>query len=228
MSVAISRVQDNIGYRFKDIDLLTRALTHSSYGDGNKLVRNYERLEFLGDRVLGLIAAEAMFMKFKTAREGRLAPLFNSLVDKNACERAARKFELGPALRMSPSEENVGGRDKASILADATESVMAAVYLDGGLDAALGVFERGWGEAVSQLTEKPRNPKSDLQELAAKKGYGLPQYDLLEQVGPDHQPIFAVRVKLDKFDPCEGQGGSKQEAQREAASAMLQRIKRHD
>ena len=175
MSLELKRFQDNIGYQFKDLELLQRALTHSSFGDGNRQVRNYERLEFLGDRVLGLIAAEAMFTKFKMAREGRLAPLFNSLVDKNACERVARKFELGPALRMSPSEENVGGRDKASILADATESVMAAVYLDGGLEAAIGVFERGWGEAISQLTEKPRNPKSDLQELAAKEGYGQPQ-----------------------------------------------------
>ena len=228
MSREAKRVQDNIGYHFKDLELLTRALTHSSFGDGNKQVRNYERLEFLGDRVLGLIAAEAMFTKFRMAREGRLAPLFNSLVDKTACERVARQFELGPALRMSPSEENVGGRNKASILADATESVMAAVYLDGGLEAARSVFDRGWGDAVSRLTEKPRNPKSDLQELAAKKGYGVPHYDLLEQAGPDHRPIFIVRVELGSFDPCEGQGGSKQEAQREAASAMLQRIIGHD
>lgn len=228
MSNSIQRVQDNIGYHFKDSDLLQRALTHASFGDGNRLAGNYERLEFLGDRVLGLIAAEAMFSKFKTAKEGRLAPLYNALVDRNACERVARKFELGDALRLSPSEENVGGRNKASILADATESVMAAVYLDGGLEAARGVFERGWGEAVSQLTEKPRNPKSDLQELAAKKGYGQPQYDLLEQAGPDHRPIFIVRVELDGFDPCEGQGRSKQEAQREAATAMLQRIQGHD
>ncbi len=228
MSASLQRVQDNIGYHFKDNDLIHRALTHASFGDGNRLADNYERLEFLGDRVLGLIAAETMFARFKTAKEGKLAPLYNALVDRNACERVARKFELGDALRMSPSEENAGGRNKASILADATESVMAAVYLDGGLEAARSVFERGWGEAVSQLTEKPRNPKSDLQELAAKKGYGQPRYDLLEQAGPDHRPIFVVRVELDGFDPCEGQGGSKQDAQRDAAMAMLQRIMSHD
>jgi len=228
MSHLLQSVQDNIGYHFKDIDLLQRALTHASFGDGNRLVGNYERLEFLGDRVLGLIAAETMFSKFKNAKEGKLAPLYNALVDRNACEHVARQFGLGDAIRMSPSEENAGGRNKASILADATESVIAAVYLDGGLEAARSVFDRGWGDAVSQLTEKPRNPKSDLQELAAKKGYGQPRYDLLEQAGPDHRPIFVVRVELDGFDPCEGQGGSKQEAQREAATAMLQRIKSHD
>jgi ribonuclease III len=224
MSKLMQQVQHNIGYQFNDQELLERALTHSSFGDGNKQVRNYERLEFLGDRVLGLIAAETLFRKFKTAREGRLAPLFNSLVDKQACERAARAFELGSAIRMSPSEENVGGRNKASILADATESVMAAVYIDGGLEAARTVFDKGWGKAVEQLTEKPRNPKSDLQELAAKKGYGLPRYELMEQAGPDHRPLFVVRVELDGFDPAEGQGGSKQDAQRNAANAMLQRI----
>jgi ribonuclease-3 len=224
MSKLMHQVQQNIGYQFTDRELLERALTHSSFGDGNKQVRNYERLEFLGDRVLGLIAAETLFHKFKTAREGRLAPLFNSLVDKRACERAARFFELGPAIRMSPSEEKVGGRNKASILADATESVMAAVYIDGGLEAARAVFDKGWRDAVDQLTEKPRNPKSDLQELAAKKGYGLPRYQLMEQAGPDHRPVFIVRVELDGFEPTEGEGGSKQDAQRNAANAMLQRI----
>lgn len=225
MSAAEDRVQELIGYRFGNIELLHRALTHASFGDGNKKIANYERLEFLGDRVLGLIAAETLFAKFAKAEEGKLAPMFNSLVDKTACERAARFFELGPALKMSPSEENIGGREKSSILADATESVMAAVYLDGGLEAAKSVFRRGWGEAVDTLGVKPRNPKSELQELAAKRGYGVPRYDLLEQAGPDHRPVFVMRVELGKFDPCEGQGGSKQEAQREAAIAMLQRIK---
>ncbi|MEE2525054.1 ribonuclease III [Hyphobacterium sp. HN65] len=225
MSAAVDRVQELIGYQFRDVELLHRALTHASFGDGNKKIQNYERLEFLGDRVLGLIAAETLFEKFTKAKEGRLAPMFNSLVDKAACERVARFFELGPALKMSPSEESIGGRDKSSILADATESVMAAVYLDGGLDAAKAVFRRGWGEVVEHLGEKPHNPKSELQELAAKRGYGVPRYDLLEQAGPEHRPVFIMRVELGRFDPCEGQGGSKQEAQREAAIAMLQRIK---
>jgi ribonuclease-3 len=228
MSERFDRVEALIGYRFKDRSLLQRALTHASLGDGNRGVRNNERLEFLGDRVLGLIAAEKLHTRFKSAKEGQLAPMYNSLVDKTACERVARAFELGPALLMSPSEENVGGREKASILADATEALMAAVYLDGGLDAARSVFERGWQESFERLGAKPRNPKSDLQEYAARKGYGVPRYDLVERAGPDHEPKFIMRVELNGFDACDGEGGSKQEAQREAATAMLQRIKSDD
>ena len=228
MSARLDRVEELIGYRFKDRELLHRALTHASFGDGDRSVHNNERLEFLGDRVLGLIASERMYRKFKSAKEGQLAPMYNSLVDKTACEHVARRFELGAALLMSPSEESVGGREKPSILADATEAVMAAVYLDGGLDAARDVFERGWLDAIEQLGVKPRNPKSDLQEFAAQKGYGVPRYELVERAGPDHRPIFIMRVELAQFEPCEGQGGNKQEAQREAAIAMLQRIKAHD
>ncbi|WP_421786446.1 ribonuclease III [Hyphobacterium sp.] len=228
MSAALDRVEALIGYRFADRDLLKRALTHASFGDGDRGVRNNERLEFVGDRVLGLLASERLYRRFKSAKEGQLAPMYNSLVDKPACERVARAFELGPALLMSPSEENVGGREKQSILANATEALMAAVYVDGGLEAARAVFERGWREAVAELGVKPRNPKSDLQEYAARKGYGVPRYDLVERAGPDHQPKFVMRVELGTFKPCEGEGGSKQEAQREAATAMLQRIKAND
>ncbi|WP_420432249.1 ribonuclease III [Hyphobacterium sp.] len=228
MSARLDRVEALIGYCFKDRELLHRALTHASFGDGDRSVHNNERLEFLGDRVLGLIASERMFRKFKSAKEGQLAPMYNSLVDKTACEHVARRFELGSALLMSPSEESVGGREKPSILADATEALMAAVYLDGGLDAARDVFELGWQDAIEQLGAKPRNPKSDLQEYAAQKGYGVPRYELVERAGPDHRPIFIMRVELAQFTPCEGQGGNKQEAQREAAAAMLQRIKAHD
>lgn len=224
MNTGMDAFQERIGYQFKDPALLQRALTHASFGDGDKTVINNERLEFLGDRVLGLLASETMFRKFKAAKEGRLAPLYNSLVDKKACERVARQFEVGSALRLSPSEARVGGRNKASILADATEAVMAAIYLDGGLDAARAFFERGWGEAIAGLTEKPRNPKSDLQELAARRGLGHPHYDVLEQAGPDHKPVFVVKVELGGRDSCEGQGGSKQVAEQAAAAAMLQRI----
>ncbi|WP_421791776.1 ribonuclease III [Hyphobacterium sp.] len=224
MNPELDALQERIGYHFKDMALLQRAMTHASFGDGDKSVANNERLEFLGDRVLGLLASETMFLKFKAAKEGRLAPLYNSLVDKKACEKVARAFDLGPGLRLSPAEDRVGGRNKASILADATEAVMAAVYLDGGLEAVRGVFERGWGEAIANLTAKPRNPKSDLQELAAKRNLGHPHYEVLEQAGPDHKPVFVVKVELGRLDPCEGQGGSKQSAERAAATAMLQRI----
>jgi ribonuclease-3 len=129
MSRTSDKVEDAIGYTFNDIELLHRALTHASFGDGNKRVKTYERLEFLGDRGLGLLAAEFLFRRFRKAEEGKLAPVFNSLVDKTACERVARLFDLGAAVKLSPSEERIGGRNKASILADLTESVMAAVSI---------------------------------------------------------------------------------------------------
>ncbi len=223
MADAAEALEKRIGYRFADRELLLRALTHSSFGEGRKGVRNYERLEFLGDRVLGLMTAEALFKAFDTADEGALAPRLNSLVRKETCADVAKAVALGDALRMGRSEEKSRGREKVSILGDACEALIAALYLDGGREAAQAFYDAHWGAKIEDLRHKPKDPKSALQEWAAKQGHGVPRYRLAERKGPDHRPHFTVEVELAPLDSAAGEGGSKQAAEREAAMNLLAR-----
>lgn len=220
-------LEARIGYSFTDRDLFDRALTHASFGEGRKGVHSYERLEFLGDRVLGLMSAEALFRLFDNAAEGVLAPRFNALVNKEACAGVAREIELGEALKMGRSEERGGGRNKTSILGDACEALIAAIYLDGGRPAAQAFYDRFWGPRIEALTARPKDAKSMLQEWAARTGRGVPRYQLAERSGPDHRPIFTVEVTVTPLDPAIGEGGSKQAAERAAATALLTREGQH-
>lgn len=223
MSKPIAKLEQRIGYTFKDRDLIDRAVTHASFGHGRKGSTNYERLEFLGDRVLGLMTAEALFKLFSKADEGALAPRLNSLVRKETCADVAREIELGEALKLAAAEERGGGRDKTSILGDACEALIAALYLDGGIDAAQGFYDAHWGPRIEALRNKPKDAKSALQEWAAKAGHGQPVYRLSERSGPDHRPVFTVTVDVPPLDPAEGEGGSKQAAERAAATELLKR-----
>jgi len=222
-----AELEARIGYTFKDRNLLERALTHASYGDGRKGFKSYERLEFLGDRVLGLLTAETLFKIFDKADEGGLAPRLNALVRKEACADIARAIDLGAALQMARSEDKAGGRNKTSILGDACESLIAALYLDGGMEAAGAFYGRFWGEKIEQMRRQPQEPKSALQEWAAKTGKGVPSYALTERSGPDHRPVFTVEVTVGKLKPASGEGGSKQTAERAAAAALLEREGQH-
>ncbi len=227
---ALDQLEPRLGHRFGDRALLTRALTHASHGDGRQREANNERLEFLGDRVLGLLAAEALFARFVGVDEGGLAPRLNALVRQETCARAARRADLGPALRMARAEAERGGRDKDSILGDACEAVIGALYLDGGLEAARAFFERYWAEELDGLVERPKDPKSALQEWAAAHKLEAPLYALVARSGPDHRPQFTVRVRLAGLEgaaetaEAEGEGGSKQAAERAAAAALLARV----
>lgn len=223
MSDRISMFEAALSHRFSDRALLERALTHASHGDGRARTASNERLEFLGDRVLGLMAAEALFIAFEGMDEGGLAHRLNALVNKDACARAARRIGIGAALRLSPAEERLGGREKDSILADACEAVIGALYLDGGVDAARTFFDRLWAEEIESLVKRPKDPKSQLQEWAAQKGYGAPVYETVARKGPDHRPIFEIEVSVAGLGPARGEGGSKQDAQREAARTLLER-----
>lgn len=216
-----ANLEKRIDYVFQDRKLFERALTHSSFGDGRPGFRSYERLEFLGDRVLGLMTAEALFKAFDKADEGALAPRLNALVCKSACADVARQIDLGSALRMGRSEEKSGGRAKASILGDACEALMAALYLDGGRPCVQAFYDRFWGEKIEALKHKPRDAKSTLQEWAAKTGRGIPQYVLTDRSGPDHRPVFTVEVTISPLEPAIGEGGNKQAAERAAAQALL-------
>lgn len=217
----LAELEQRIGYAFKDRALLREALTHASAVDGRTKQRSYDRLEFLGDRVLGLIVAERLLDEHESESEGELAPLFNALVNRRACAHAARKADLGAAIVLSPSEEASGGRAKEAILADACESVIAALYLDGGYDAAQAFVTRFWGEAFADVVRAPRDAKTALQEWAAARGLGL-SYAVVEQSGPEHAPHFVVEARIDGFAPARGEGGAKREAQRAAAAAFLQ------
>jgi len=222
--VNVDALQTRIGHVFADTSLLQRALTHASFGDGKHREKSYERLEFLGDRVLGLLTAERLFSDFKSAREGALAPRLNALVSKKACARVARRFEIGEFIRLGKSEDQRGGRNNDSILGDVMEALLAAIYLDAGLDAAREFYQRGWDTDIEAIATRPANPKSELQEWAAKRGLE-PRYELTEQGGPDHRPVFTVNVFIDGFEPAEGAGGNKQAAERAAAKVFIEREK---
>ena len=221
MSDRLKDAAERIGHRFADAELLQTALTHASHGDGRTRASSNERLEFLGDRVLGLLAAEALYAAFGALDEGGLAHRLNALVNKDACARAARLAGLGEGLLLSPAEERLGGREKASILADACEAVIGALYLDAGLGPARDFFERFWAGEIAGLARRPKDAKSRLQEWAASRGWPAPAYETVACKGPDHRPVFEVEVRIGDDRTARGQGGSKQDAQRAAAQALL-------
>lgn len=217
----IAALEARIGHRFKNKALVREALTHGSALDGaSKKRRSYQRLEFLGDRVLGLIVAEHLHAAHQNEDEGELAPRLNALVNRGACARAARRADLGEGAFLSPSEEAQGGRGKEAILADLCESVIAALYLDGGFTAARDFVARFWEEEFAHAESAPRDAKTALQEWTAAKRRGL-AYALIEQSGPEHAPVFVVEAQVEGFPPARGEGGSKRDAQRAAAAAFL-------
>jgi ribonuclease-3 len=225
---AVVALEQRIGHDFRDKALLERALTHASVGEGAPPgahgPRDNERLEFLGDRVLGLLTAERLFRDFPAADEGQLSSTLHALVDKTACARVGEAWGVGAALRLSPGETKTGGRKKAGVIADAVEAILAAVYLDGGLEAARAAFERGW--APDLAAPPPRsvtNPKSALQEWAQGKGRPLPTYRIVGRTGSDHAPTFKVEVLVEGVEPLTAQGRSRQEAEKAAATALLKR-----
>jgi len=221
---AVAELETVLGHRFRDRKRLDRSLTHSSAVGAGKAQLDNERLEFLGDRVLGLLAAERLMELNPDMPEGELSPRLHAIVDKPACAQAARAMGLGPALRMSPGETKSGGREKDGILADACEAVMAALYLDGGLEAARGAFRKFWDPQIEHLGKPAvRDPKSALQEWVQADGKPIPHYEVVRRTGPDHAPSFTVEVSVEGLEPLRAAGRSRQAAEKEAALAMLKR-----
>lgn len=222
---AVEALEQRLGYAFRDKSLLEEALTHSSVlGQGKPKVRHNQRLEFLGDRVLGLLIADALVRLHPGEREGQLTKRLHSLVDGRACAEIARQLDIGPALRMPGAESKRGAREQDAILGDATEALLAAVYVDGGLEAARGVVEREWGSLLAAPPPAvPVSPKTALQEWAAALGKRLPSYEVVDRHGPEHALMFRARVQVDGVAPSEGEGGSRQSAEAAAAHAMLAR-----
>ncbi len=213
-----------LGYKFKAQELLSRALTHSSYKGSTKNSADNERLEFIGDRVLGLAIAELLHETFPKANEGELARRYNRLVRGETCARVGRQLGLGNHLILSESESASGGRDKETILADAVEAVLGAVFLDSNYDKAKTVVRRVWELLNEQHTRTASaDPKSALQEWAQGKGLPLPNYIEIARTGPDHAPLFTTEVRIPGCAPIRGEGASKRAAEQAAASALLDR-----
>jgi ribonuclease-3 len=213
-----------LGHRFKNQQLIEVALTHASMRGGKAQKSDNERLEFIGDRVLGLVIAEDLSERFPSASEGELARRYNRLVRGEACARVARSVGIGQHLILSESEAGSGGRAKATILADAMEAVLGAVFLDAGFEAARGVVRRLWGSQDDKhATAAGPDAKSALQEWAQGKGLALPEYIEVSRKGPDHAPRFTSEVRIAGCAPARGEGASKRAAEQAAARALLQR-----
>lgn len=218
----IAALESRMGYVFTDKALIGRALTHSSYGDGQRKIANYERLEFLGDRVLGLLTAEMLFHATQED-EGALARRLNALVRKETCARVSRAIGVSDALLMSQSEDKQGGREKTSILGDACEAILGAIYLDGGIVAAKDFYDNFWAQEIEFVMKKAaKDPKTQLQEQSSTAGGGAPDYRVIEQSGPDHRPLFVVEVDVAKIGSARGTGKSKKDAERYAAQHLLE------
>ncbi len=216
-------LEQKIGYAFADKALLDGALTHISALSGKNRVDSYQRLEFLGDHVLGLVVSDLLFRGFPNADEGELSRRLADLVRKETCADVARSIDLGAAIKLGASEANAGGRQRIAILADVCEALIGAVFLDGGYQSAVAVVEQLWGERLRTPASPVRDPKTALQEWAQARGLPTPSYREIARTGPHHDPEFRVAVLLPELTPAEGLGRSKRAAEQAAAAALLSR-----
>ncbi|GKY86963.1 ribonuclease III [Sinisalibacter aestuarii] len=222
LSADLKAFSGRIGHDFARPDLLIRALTHGSFGSDTR--PDNQRLEFLGDRVLGLVMAEALLASDKSASEGQLAPRYNALVRKETCADVAREVDLGGVLKLGRSEMLSGGRRKQALLGDAMEAVIAAVYLDAGFDAARDMVLRLWGKRVETVEADARDAKTSLQEWAQARGMQPPRYIEKGREGPDHAPVFTIEARLDNGEAETARAPSKRVAEQAAAKALLDRL----
>ena len=226
--MTLENLQENLGYRFRDESLLRGALYHSSYANEhrNENIVSNERLEFLGDAVLGFVSAEFLYSRFPHAPEGELTRIRAALVREESLFEVAQALQLGECLMLGKGEESGGGRQRPSILADCTEAVFAAVYLDGGMDCARDLIHRvllSKGD-ITVAESRRRDYKTELQELVQRKPHQVLRYELVGQSGPDHAKVFTVAVLLNGDPVGEGSGHSKKEAEQSAACAAMEKL----
>jgi ribonuclease-3 len=222
-----TELERRIGYAFTRPTLLRDSLTHSSAGgrarDRQSEVDN-ERLEFLGDRVLGLVIAELLFTEFAGEGEGDLTRRHAALVRRETLAKIAAGLDLGACLTMARGEDEAGGRSNPATLADTMEALIGAVFLDGGLEPARGLIERHWRPTIGAMIEPPMDAKTALQEWAQARALGLPRYETVTAEGPDHAPTFEMQVQLADLPPEQASGASKRVAERAAAARLLARL----
>jgi len=213
-------VAEQLGHEPKDLALFEAALTHSSSrGD------NYERLEFLGDRVLGLVMARWLYERFPTEPEGKLSRRFNTLVDRVTCSDVGRDIGLPALIRLGKQARDDGANWSDNVVGDVVEAVIGAIYLESGLDAAEALIRRLWTPLIDEQQGVPKHPKSALQELAAARDLPNPVYEVISRTGVHHAPNFTVRVSIRGLGEAQAEGPSKQEAETEAAKTLLQKLK---
>lgn len=210
-----------IGHKFINVNLLETAMTHSSTGAGI----NYERLEFLGDRVVGLVIAETLYKRFPEEPEGDLAKRLAALVQGAFLANIAREMDLGRFIIFSDAEADAGGAENDHILADVFESLLGALYLDSDLNTCQKLIAKLWGERLEIMKTPPQHPKTRLQEWAQGLGMPLPEYKIIAQSGPDHAPVFDVELRVQGHDPLIAQGRSRQIAEKQAAQDFWERLK---
>ena len=214
-----------LGHRFEKIGLLDRALTHPSIS--SHMNPDNQRLEFLGDRVLGLVIAEVLIERYPDEAEGVLAPRLNDLVRKETCAEVALAVGIDQFLRLGKSESQTGGRRKIAILGDAMEAVIAAVFLDAGLDAARDMILRLWKARIeAQGDHPPMDAKTALQEWAQANGMKPPRYNIVGREGPDHAPVFTIAVVLETGATAEAEAKSKRAAEQAAAAKLLESLEK--
>ena len=213
-------IEATLGHRPKDQALFDRALTHSSRGDDH-----YERLEFLGDRVLGLVIATWLYQLFPSEPEGKLSRRLNALVSGETCAEIARELGVGGQAKLGKQAREDGAADSDNVLGDLVEALIGALYLEAGLEAATAFVRRAWGDRVSKRDKAPKHPKSALQEWAAANDRKPPVYETRHRSGPHHAPRFVVEVEIKGVGSASAAGLSKQEAETEAARALLEKLK---
>ena len=219
MKSGLQTVEKILTYTFQDKTLLERALTHSSLG-----VADYERLEFLGDRVLGLIIAEELFKKFPKEKEGLLAKRFSGLVQRETLAAIAIETDLSQSILLSDQERLAGGLKNENLLSDIVEALLGAMYMDGGISPCKNFVLKAWKSHFDEMKLPPQEPKTVLQEWAQARGLNPPSYTIIKQEGPDHAPLFTIEVALDTFGVEHAKGHSRRTAEKIAAQAFLEKL----
>ena len=220
MSGLPSFIADALGREPRDTKMFERALTHGSHGR-----ETYERLEFLGDRVLGLIVASWLYERFPSEPEGKMSRRYNVLVARETCAEIGRALDLPRHIKLGKQARDDQANMSDNVVGDVVEAVIGALYLDGGLDRAEAFVRSNWAQFLDGQRKAPEHPKSALQELAAEKKLGVPLYELLSRFGPHHAPRFRVKVGLGRHGEAEAEGDSKQEAETAAAAALLEKLR---
>jgi ribonuclease III len=213
-------IANTLAYQPRDLSLFRMALTHSSTSTGE----SYERLEFLGDRVLGLVVAQCLYERFPSEPEGSLSGRFNVLVARETCGEIGRGLGLPTWIKLGKQAREDGASQSDNVVGDVVEALIGALFVDGGLDAAQRFVRSAWSEKIDNQDSAPKHPKSALQELAAARGLAAPEYELIGRSGPPHRQRFTLRVIIPGAGEAEAEGSSKQEAETAAAAALLQRL----
>ena len=219
MAANLDELQDLLGHTFTNVDLLTQALRHASTTE--QRTNSNERLEFLGDRVLGLVMAEMLYAQFPNEEEGELARRFAGLTSRDTLARVGDGFALMDLVRTQAVDAETSARSHDSVVADTLEAILGALYLDGGLDIAAAFIQTRWADLVNEDIKPPKDAKTALQEWAQGRALGLPKYDILGREGPDHAPTFTIKVTVKNNGEGVGKGSSRRAAEQDAAAKLM-------